>query len=79
MALMTSAMNLFAQQAPKGQWRRLTLTDGSKVKAELRGTAFMHYWMDEEGNCYTKQSGSELYADADMKALRTQYNRYHTT
>lgn len=77
MALMGSAMNLCAQQAPKGQWRTLTLTDGSKVRAELRGNAFMHYWMDEEGNRYTKQSGSELYADADMKVLRTQSNRYH--
>lgn len=37
MALMTSAMNLFAQQAPKGQWRTLTLTDGSKVSINYEG------------------------------------------
>lgn len=47
----------------------LTLTDGTQVRAELRGDAFMHFYQDAEGVRYTKVPESAYYQVADMDAL----------
>ena len=35
--------------AKRGQWRSLTLTDGTQVRAELRGDEHMHFWQTDDG------------------------------
>ena len=46
------AVAVFAIPAKPGQWRTLHLTDGTEVRAELRGDEYGAYWMDKEGNAY---------------------------
>ena len=54
-ALMASA---FAVPAKRGQFRTLTLSDGTKVRAELRGDEHFSFWMGNDNNAYVR-SGQE--------------------
>lgn len=51
-AIITLSVN--AVPAKRGQWKTLTLTDGTTVCAELRGDEFAHYYRSENGNCYVE-------------------------
>ena len=55
--LLTS-LGLSATPARRGFWRTLTLTDGSEVRAELRGDARYHFYQDAEGVRYTQVPGT---------------------
>ena len=54
--------------AKRGQWRSLTLTDGTQVRAELRGDEHMHFWQTDDGRCYVERP-DYLFEPADMEAL----------
>ena len=38
--------------AKRGQWKTLTLTDGSEIRATLVGDEFCHFWKAEDGKSY---------------------------
>ena len=59
---------VMAVPAKKGQWRTLTLADGSKVKAELVGDEFLHYWQAEDGICYVRNA--EHFEKANLEAMK---------
>ncbi len=54
--------------AKRGQWRMLTLTDGTQVRAELRGDEHMHFWQTDDGRYYVERP-DQLFEPADMEAL----------
>ena len=62
-------MALSAQAVPAkpGQWRTITLTDGTQVKAELVGDELLHFWQTESGERYVRQG--QVYQKADMDLL----------
>lgn len=43
---------LRAVPARPGQWRTVTLADGSTVRVELRGDEHLHFWQDADGQRY---------------------------
>lgn len=63
-----SAITATAVPAKRGQWRMITLADGTQVRVELRGDEYAHYMADADGNCY---AANELgtYEVADIKEL----------
>lgn len=61
-------MATMAVPAKRGQWKTLTLADGSQVRAELVGDEFMHYWQAEDGFCYIRKA--EHFERADLNAMQ---------
>ena len=58
------AVAVCAIPALPGQWRTLRLTDGTEVRAELRGDEYGAYWTDSEGQAYIYEAGG-CYRRAD--------------
>lgn len=76
--MMSIAMGLafsatFAAPAQPGQWRTITLADGSQVRAELRGDEFMHYWQTEDGRKFIRisEGRTESFRPANIEMMRT--------
>ncbi len=58
------AMFAMAVPAQRGQWRTITLADGSKVKVEAVGDEFCHYWRSVAGDAYIKVNDTYVKTDA---------------
>ena len=66
----TAAM---AIPAKRGLWSTITLSDGTKVRVELRGDEHMHYLQAEDGTCYIRKNGNYERVDATtLQARRAQ-------
>ena len=64
-------MGVMAQRG-LNPWKILTLADGTTVKAQLRGDAFLHFWQDQEGNRYTYDETLRPLTHAEMQEMRGQ-------
>lgn len=51
-----ASLSAFAVPAKKGT-TLIRLADGTELKAELQGDEFMHYYLGEDGKCYTQGEG----------------------
>ncbi|MCI6161163.1 MAG: M6 family metalloprotease domain-containing protein [Prevotella sp.] len=58
-----------AVPAKRGQWKLITLEDGTKVKAELRGDEHCHYWQSEDGQCYVVNDTSDRFVRTDINLI----------
>ena len=58
--------------ARPGQWKLLTLANGTQVKAELNGDEYAHYWMSENGDCYTETQQPGIYQLTTREAIKNQ-------
>ena len=56
-----------AVPAKSGQWKQLTLADGTVVRAELVGDEILHFWRAENGACYVRQGAH--YAPVSKEVL----------
>ena len=65
--LMASA---FAVPAKRGQFRTLTLSDGTKVRAELRGDEHFSFWMGDDNNTYVRSSQEDIYQRMELSQIR---------
>jgi len=63
---------MFAVPAKRGLWKTVTTVDGKRVRVELRGDEFCHYWQAVDGRCFTENMQTGLFevvnADAMSKA-----------
>ena len=59
----------FAVPAKRGQWRTVTLADGSEVRVELRGDEFGSFWQAEDGQRFIESARKGVYEEADIKAI----------
>lgn len=55
---------VMAVPVQKGQWKTITLADGSKVRVEAVGDELCHYWRSAAGDAYVQQNGVFVKADA---------------
>ena len=55
--------------ARPGQWKLLTLANGTEVKAELKGDEYAHYWMSENGDCYIETQQTGVYQFTTREAI----------
>lgn len=68
------AVTAMAIPAKRGQWKTITLADGTQVRAELRGDEHMHFLQDAEGNKYVR-SNSGTYVTADIEAMQAKADK----
>ncbi len=68
-ALSLVAVTMMAVPAKRGQWKTVTLTDGTSVRVELRGDEFNHYWQAADGTRYVENDNG--WQAADAQALLT--------
>lgn len=73
--LLLAAMTMNAVPAKRGQWKIVTLSDGSQVRVELRGDEFLHFWQAADGTRYTSQNGSWQVLDTQSKPARQAQRR----
>lgn len=53
-----------------GQWRTLTLADGTTVRVEARGDEYSSWWQDAQGQCYVQQG--DTFVMTDMATINAQ-------
>lgn len=51
----------------RGQWRNITLADGSTVKVEAAGDELCHFWHSASGDAYIEQNG--VFVKTDVHSL----------
>jgi M6 family metalloprotease-like protein len=72
MSLLMIVAVAFAVPAKRGQWRNITLTDGSVVRAELCGDENLSYYRAADGRLFLSE-GEKVYRmaqPAEVKSLR---------
>lgn len=69
--LLSFVMTATALPVKRGQWRTLTLPDGTVVRAEMRGDEGTRWWQDAEGDCYVADTvgGQSVYMQADASTI----------
>ena len=64
------SLGMMAVPARRGQWRTITLTDGTRVRAELKGDEFVNFWQTEDGRKFVRNGSTSRYVPADIEALK---------
>ena len=67
--LALACMAVLAVPAKRGQWKTVTLADGTEVRVELRGDEFCHFWQAEDGRQFVESAKAGVYEPADMEAI----------
>ena len=67
---MAVAVTMMAVPAKRGQWKTLTLADGTQVKATLVGDEHGHFWKAENGQAYNLQG--DVYVTVDAQQITSQ-------
>ena len=73
--LTVTAMTMMAVPAKRGQWKTLTLQDGTEVRATLVGDEHGHFWKAENGQAYIKQGGVYVAVEAQQIIQRAKVRR----
>lgn len=63
------SLTMQASPAKRGVYKTIKLTDGTQVKAELRGDEFLSFWQDGSGRRFVKNDMTGLYETVDLSAL----------
>lgn len=66
--LILATAAIMAVPAKRGLWSTITLSDGTKVRVELRGDEHLRYLQAEDGTCYIKKNG--VYERVDLATLQ---------
>lgn len=75
LALLCMAATMMAMPAKRGQWRTITLNNGTRVSVELRGDENLHFYQSATGKRYMADPVTGRYKAADMDALMKKANR----
>lgn len=67
MLLATTALSVSAVPAKRGQYKMLTLSDGTQVRAELVGDEYLSYYKTEDGGHYRIDPASKTYRTFDLQ------------
>ncbi|MCD8282104.1 MAG: M6 family metalloprotease domain-containing protein, partial [Prevotella sp.] len=59
----------YAVPAQRGVYQTITLSDGTQLRAELRGDEFMAYWLGEDGGAYVMNETTGLYEASDLERM----------
>ena len=59
-----------AVPAKRGQFCTLTLSDGTKIRAELRGDEHFSFWMGDNNNAYVRSSEEDIYQRMELSQVR---------
>ena len=73
--LLMIVLTATAVPAKRGQYKMLTLADGTEVKAMLVGDEHGHYWLSEDGTAYLNVDGTYQVVDAETIAEKAKVRR----
>ena len=59
-------LTIMAVPAQRGQWKTITLADGSKVKVEAAGDEYCSFWRSASGAVYQKENNVYVRKDAHL-------------
>lgn len=65
------AATCLAVPAKMGQWRTVTLKDGTVVKVELRGDEHCSYWGTDDGRCFMEEGDNGAFVEIYRSELET--------
>lgn len=68
LTMLIAVLSAIAEPAKRGQLKKITLSDGTQVNAELVGDEFMHFWRAEDGKCYVQKA--DIFVPADIKKMQ---------
>ncbi|MGI6244101.1 MAG: M6 family metalloprotease domain-containing protein, partial [Prevotella sp.] len=68
--LICTVSAVMAMPVRRGQWKTVTLADGSTVSVEARGDETMHYWQSADGRCYVRDSHTDRYREVALETLK---------
>ena len=77
-AMMLGSASLLAVPVKPGQWKTLTLADGTEVRAELVGDEHCHYWLAADGNGYAWDEQRHCYTTIDIEAANNEADKSRT-
>lgn len=69
--LLLIVLGAVAVPVKPGVWKTLTLSDGTEIRAQLKGDEFGHYWLGEDGHAYNMISDTDTYQRVDAQAIMT--------
>ena len=69
-ALAILALTASAVPAKPGQFRMLTLSDGTTVKAQLVGDEHGHYWLSADGRAYQQADGAAFFSEVSIETVK---------
>ena len=69
--LLLMVLGAVAVPVKPGVWKTLTLSDGTEIRAQLKGDEFGHYWLGEDGHAYNMISDTDTYQRVDAQAIMT--------
>lgn len=67
--LLLMVLGAAAVPVKPGVWKTLTLSDGTEIRAQLKGDEFGHYWLGEDGRAYLMTQGATTFQQVDAKAI----------
>ena len=62
-------LSVSAIPAKRNVWKNLNLPDGTKVRAQLTGDEFGHYWLGKNGKSYAFNSNANFYQSINSDVL----------
>ena len=72
---MVVTVTMMAIPAKRGQWKTLTLQDGTEVRATLVGDEHGHFWKAENGQAYIQQGDVYVAIDAQKAIAKAKARR----
>ncbi len=60
---------MLAVPAKRGQWRTITLEDGTSIRAELCGDEHVSFYQTSDGRVFLPVNGKQCYRQAERKAI----------
>ena len=78
-AIALTCLATSAVPALRGQWKTITLANGSQVRAELVGDEFMHFWQTEDGRRFicVSENSQERFLPANMEEMKASARQKH--
>lgn len=64
-----------AVPAKPGMWRSIQLSDGTVVRAELRGDEHASWYRSEDGRCFIKSEENNCFIERDAAALSSEMSQ----
>ena len=72
--LLLMVLGAAAVPVKPGLWKTLKLSDGTEIRAQLKGDEFGHYWLGEDGRAYIMTQGATTYRQVDAKTVMSRAN-----
>ena len=64
-----AATAAFAVPAKPGQWKTIRLSDGTELRAQLKGDEWGSFWLADNGKAYNEGANEGVFVQVDVDAI----------